>query len=167
MLRFSLERFRAALLAIGACSVALLVGSPSTAPADSNVPARSAAGAVVLGSKLYAPRGEGFGTVAPATIFNGGVPSGLVTEISWQNWGAPAATGTGLTSVYMPQGGYYPDPGAIQLFASEIAKCRKRNGKRGKQLAYRQLYVSVVEYPGGPFGETFKWSGTRSICRFK
>jgi hypothetical protein len=129
--------------------------------------ATAEASPVVLGSRLYAPFGKGFGTVAPTEIYNGGVPSGDVKGIVWQDWGQSAATGQGLTSVYAPEGGYYPDPGAIQLRAQGIGRCRNKKGKPEKRLAYRRLFARVVDYPDGPFGHWFRWSGTRSICRFK
>jgi hypothetical protein len=122
---------------------------------------------VVLGSKAYAPQGYGWGTVSPDRIYNGGVPSGLVTDVVWQDWGQPVATGQGLTWVYMPKGGYYPEQGAIQLRAQGIGRCRRKNGRPEKHLAYRRLFASVVDYPGGPFGPWFRWSGTKSICRWK
>jgi hypothetical protein len=39
---------------------------------------------------------QGYGQVAPTTIFNGGDPTGLVTHIHWFSWGDPTATGTGM-----------------------------------------------------------------------
>lgn len=47
-------------------------------------------------------RGQGFGEVKPATIFNGGDPTGLVTGITWKSWGGPTATGTGTTDYVGP-----------------------------------------------------------------
>jgi hypothetical protein len=129
--------------------------------------AEPAAGTVVLGSKRYAPRGEGFGTVAPTRVYNGGVPSGDVTGIVWKDWGAPVATGNGLTWIYKPDGGYYPEQGAIELRAQSIGRCRNKKGKPSKQLAYRRLFARLAKYPGGPLGEWFRWSGSRTICNFK
>jgi hypothetical protein len=50
----------------------------------------------VLG-KVWAPDQEGYGTAQPATIFNGGDPTGLVINIRWQSWGGPTAVGTGTS----------------------------------------------------------------------
>ena len=47
--------------------------------------------------------GQGFGQVRPATVFNGGDPTGLVTGITWSSWGDSTATGTG-TSDYVGPG---------------------------------------------------------------
>lgn len=44
---------------------------------------------------VWAPNQQGYGEVAPTTIFNGGDPTGLVSNITWDNWGASRATGTG------------------------------------------------------------------------
>jgi hypothetical protein len=48
---------------------------------------------------------RGFGEVRPATVFNGGDPTGLVTGITWSSWGGSTATGTG-TSDYVGPGQY-------------------------------------------------------------
>ena len=50
---------------------------------------------LVLGARAFAPNGEGWGTVRPSKIFNGGDPSGLVTHIHWTKWGAGARSGSG------------------------------------------------------------------------
>jgi hypothetical protein len=47
--------------------------------------------------------GQGFGQVRPATVFNGGDPTGLVTGMTWSSWGGSTATGTG-TSDYVGPG---------------------------------------------------------------
>jgi hypothetical protein len=130
--------------------------------------ATTAAGQPVLGSQKFTGKhGEGFGTVAPETINNGGVPSGIVNDIVWQNWGGPVATGSGLTYIYMPRGGYYEEQGQAELRAKGLGHCRDQNGKPRKRLAYRRLYARVVDYPGGPFGKWFRWSGARTICNRK
>ncbi|MGH3303999.1 MAG: hypothetical protein ACRDOK_20450 [Streptosporangiaceae bacterium] len=45
---------------------------------------------------------EGYGSVRPATLNNGGDPTGIVGNLSWQSWGGPEAVGTGI--------GYYDPP---------------------------------------------------------
>jgi hypothetical protein len=45
---------------------------------------------------------EGYGSARPAAISNGGDPTGIVTDVSWQSWGGPEAVGTGM--------GYYDPP---------------------------------------------------------
>ncbi|MEV4318077.1 hypothetical protein [Actinocrispum sp. NPDC049592] len=41
---------------------------------------------------------EGYGTAHPKTIYNGGDPTGWVTDVHWQSWGDPVAIGTGMAS---------------------------------------------------------------------
>jgi hypothetical protein len=47
-------------------------------------------------------RGAGFGQVKPARIFNGGDPTGLVTQIVWGSWGGAHADGTGKSEYVGP-----------------------------------------------------------------
>jgi hypothetical protein len=85
--------------AIGAAAITGCSGSP--APATGSSPA---AAVPVLGrlTGVFA-RGEGFGQVKPAKIFNGGDPTGLVTRLIWSSWGGRRAVGTGLAD-YVGQG---------------------------------------------------------------
>jgi len=46
--------------------------------------------------------GQGFGQVEPSRIFNGGDPTGLVTDVVWKSWGGPTATGTGTSDYVGP-----------------------------------------------------------------
>jgi hypothetical protein len=66
----------------------------SAAPASS--PAPPAAPVPVLGrlAGVFA-QGSGFGQARPVKIFNGGDPTGLVTQMTWKSWGAPQATASG------------------------------------------------------------------------
>lgn len=116
----------------------------------------------VLGDKAFAPMGKGFGTVAPGTIFNGGDPSGLVSNIAWHHWGSPTTTGWGKTSIFKPNGGYYPQLVRAELRASRLGRCTK-HGRR----AYMHLDVREPSRPGGPLGAWFSWAGQQSVCRFK
>jgi hypothetical protein len=71
-------------------------GSPSASRAAASSSPTGSAGVPTLGrlAGVFA-RGEGFGQVKPARVFNGGDPTGLVTHITWQTWGGPTAVGTG------------------------------------------------------------------------
>jgi hypothetical protein len=132
----------------------------------SNVQARNLrssarTGAIVLGSKSYfAPQARGWGTVKPHTIFNGGDPAGLVSGIRWQRWGAESAFGWGKTSIFKPNGGYYPNLVRAELRATDIGRCFGRG-----PLAYMRLYARVPSRPGGPLGKWFPWTGTGNICK--
>ncbi|HVC08196.1 MAG TPA: hypothetical protein VND98_11510 [Solirubrobacterales bacterium] len=119
--------------------------------------ATAAGGGVVLGSKSFAFKGAGWGTEKPAKIFNGGDPSGLVTQIHWKHWGEVVALGQGRNSIFKPKGGYYPHQVTIKLRASVIGTC-------GGRRAYTRLYASEPSRPGGPFGPWRLWSGAKSIC---
>ena len=46
--------------------------------------------------------GQGFGQVEPSRIFNGGDPTGLVTDVVWKSWGGPTATGNGTSDYVGP-----------------------------------------------------------------
>ena len=109
----------------------------------------------VLGAKAFAaPVGEGFGTAEPATIFNGGDPSGLVTQIKWSGWGNPTVIGYGLNPIFKPHGGYYRKPARIELRATDLGKC-------GNRRAYTRLEVRIPKHPGGKLGKWFDWSGVK------
>lgn len=112
---------------------------------------------VVLGSKAFELHGSGWGTAEPSEIFNGGDPSGLVTEIHWHGWGGAVATGYGLNSIFKPEGGYYPQPVRIELRASGLDHC-------GIDPAYTRLQARVPKRPGAPLGPWFLWSGAGTIC---
>jgi hypothetical protein len=114
--------------------------------------------APLLGSHVfYAPQARGFGSAHPAAISNGGDPSGIVTKIRWSDWGGATAIGHGSSSIYKPNGGYYPRLVGIELRAQHLGTC---SGK----LVYRQLEIRVPKKPGGPLGSWILWSGAKSLC---
>jgi hypothetical protein len=122
-------------------------------------PSARTAGVVVLGSNGFAPNGAGWGKAHPSKIFNGGDPSGLVTHIHWTGWGGSLASGRGLSSIYQPHGGYYPQLVTIELHASNLGRCTA-----GASLAYRRLSIRVPSHPGGKLGPWTLWSGASTIC---
>jgi hypothetical protein len=114
--------------------------------------------APLLGSHVfYAPQARGFGSAHPAAISNGGDPSGIVMKIRWSDWGAATAIGHGSSSIYRPNGGYYPGLVGIELRAQHLGTC-------GGKLVYRQLEIRVPKKPGGPLGSWILWSGAKSLC---
>jgi hypothetical protein len=117
------------------------------------------AAAVVLGSPHYVTDGQGFGAAHPSRIFNGGVPSGLVTQVHWTGWGKATARGRGLNPLYLPQGGYFDRRGRILLRAQKIGTCPDGTGP-----AYTQLWFRIPQWPGGPHGPWMKWSGSKTLC---
>lgn len=131
-------------------------------PGDVELALRGKPSPAVLGvADLMGPYGEGWGTARPSIISNGGVPSGVASDITWSDWGSPDAFGEGLTSLYLPEGGYYSEPGQIQLRASELGTCYE-----GGPPTYRRLLARVPEVPGGPLGDWFEWSagGGDDLC---
>jgi hypothetical protein len=139
---------RVGLVLLLAALFACIVAGPAGAAADP-----------VLGAKAFTgPIGEGFGTAEPSKIFNGGDPSGEVTEIHWTGWGNPTAIGTGLNPIFKPGGGYYRKPAMIELRATDLGKC-------GARAAYTRLEARLPKHPGGKLGKWFSWSGAKTICK--
>jgi hypothetical protein len=134
------------LLAVAVAALALSAAPAALANAD-----------VVLGAKAFAPNGSGWGTVEPAEIFNGGDPSGLISEVRWTSWGGATASGAGRNPIFKPHGGYYRKPVAIELKASGLGRCAGKS-------AYTRLSVREPRRPGGPLGPWRSWSGAASIC---
>jgi hypothetical protein len=121
----------------------------------------SAARLPVLGSKAYSlPGSTGFGTYKPSEIFNGGDPSGRVQGITWTGWGTAQSYGYGKSSIFMPNGGYYPGLVRVELRASNLGHCTT-----GGPLAYERLAAREPSHPGGPLGAWFAWAGSKTICR--
>lgn len=113
----------------------------------------------VLGSAAFAkPDGEGWGSARPRRVYNGGDPSGLVTEIQWTSWGSDTAIGYGLGNIFKPHGGYY-HPVVVELRAQNLGHC-------GSQGAYTQLAIRVPSKPEAPLGTWHLWSEAKSLCRF-
>lgn len=134
----------------------------AAAVAAGTTAAASGGSAPVLGSPHYIHgRGaEGFGTVAPRTIYNGGVPSGRVAHIKWTGWGRRTANARATGNIYRPGGGYYP-PLAVRLRASRLGVCPGESRR-----AYRVLEFRAPQWPGGPLGPWTKWSGSRTLCDY-
>lgn len=135
-------------LVLVACALGATVATTAGAAADP-----------VLGAKAFAaPYGKGFGTAEPRAIFNGGDPSGSVSQIKWSGWGNPSAIGYGLNPIFKPHGGYYRKPARIELRATNLGKC-------GKRAAYTRLEVRIPKHPGGKLGKWFSWSGAKTLCK--
>jgi hypothetical protein len=112
----------------------------------------------VLGSKQFAePFGAGFGHPEPEVIFNGGDPSGEVSEIHWRSWGGPFAIGHGRNPIFKPRGGYYRKPVVVELRATKLGRC---NGR----AAYTRLEIRAPKHPGGHLTGWQLWAGAKTIC---
>ncbi len=75
--------------------------SPSV-PVTSTTSTTAAAAVPTLGVQWGGPGQKGYGTVRPPTIFNGGDPTGMVTDVAWQSWGDPEATASGISEFVAP-----------------------------------------------------------------
>jgi hypothetical protein len=127
-------------------------------PVAANAEAEPTGPVPVLGSKQFSdPYGAGFGHPEPEVIFNGGDPSGEVSEIHWRSWGGQIAIGYGREPVFRPQGGYYRKLGRVELRANELGKCA------GKP-AYTLLEIRAPKRPGAKLGQWVLWSGAKTIC---
>ncbi len=69
----------------------------------------------------------GFGKVAPKEVFNGGDPTGLVTSITWHDWGKAQAVGTGpqlLRRTNQPVAEGKVEP--VRIVAFDLGTCNGR-----------------------------------------
>jgi hypothetical protein len=86
------------------------------------------------------PHTEGFGEVAPARIYLGGDPTGLVTDIHWRGWGHRRAIGHGT--------GWWVPPGAIVAHGhyAPVRVVAWALGHCGGHRAYRKVQWYFPEY---------------------
>ena len=97
--------------------------------------------------------GQGFGEARPATLFNGGDPTGLVTGITWSSWGGSTATGKGPSDYVGP--GHYVATGTqetVTIVAFDLGTC---DGK---------LMYQAVEWYFPQHGQSFNPSQYQDIC---
>jgi hypothetical protein len=90
---------------------------------------------------------EGYGSAQPTIISNGGDPTGIVTDVSWQSWGGPEAVGTGT--------GYY-DPPNVPVHQATMEKAIVVAFDLGT-CAGQYMYQGVEWYfpeSGGSFNNT-------------
>ncbi|HUA27738.1 MAG TPA: hypothetical protein VMC03_02550 [Streptosporangiaceae bacterium] len=90
---------QAAAPAVPTTPVATTPAAPPSPP-----PTQPPAAAPTLGQPagVFAHGSAGFGQVKPAKIFNGGDPTGLVTNVVWSSWGGTQATATGTSDYVGP-----------------------------------------------------------------
>lgn len=80
----------------------LTAASVAVELAIATAPCASADSQPTLG-RVWAPNQEGYATVRPVKVFNGGDPTGMIWNITWSSWGGAQATGTG-TANWEPPG---------------------------------------------------------------
>jgi hypothetical protein len=102
---------------------------------------------------IFARGGQGFGQVQPTVIFNGGDPTGRVTDIRWTSWGASKATGAGT--------GWYPGANGVAEGHYEPATVVAFDlGRCGGKLMYR-----AVEWYFPSNGDHFNPRQYEDICK--
>ena len=83
--------------------------------------------------------GQGFGQVKPAKIFNGGDPTGLVTQVVWRSWGGAQAIATGISDYVGPSqtvAGGKEEP--VTVVAFNLGICDGRLMYRAVEWYFRQ-----------------------------
>jgi hypothetical protein len=103
--------------------------------------------------RVWAPNQEGYGTVRPAKVFNGGDPTGMIWGITWSSWGGEQATGTG-TAHWEPPGASVAD--SVNEPATIVAY---NLGTCNSQLMYQ---AAKWYFPGK--GQAFNPAGHYNIC---
>ena len=124
---------------------------PASAPTTSSAPVTLPTLGQMAG--IFANGGQGWGQVRPATVFNGGDPTGLVTSITWDSWGGPQATGTGISTYVGP--GQYTAQGTqeeTRIVAFALGYC-------GGRYMYE-----AVEWYFPQHGHSFDPSNYEDIC---
>lgn len=102
---------------------------------------------------LFGYNGRGFGKVRPATVFNGGDPTGLVMHITWSSWGGSTAAGTGTSDWVGPnQSVATGTQETVTIVAFNLGTC-------GGKLMYR-----AVEWYFPQHGQKFDPSQYEDIC---
>ncbi|HEY0279080.1 MAG TPA: hypothetical protein VGC32_12505 [Solirubrobacterales bacterium] len=136
-----------------------LLGACVLGASAANAEGPSAVEVPILGSKAFAqPFGAGFGHAEPSVIFNGGDPSGEVSQIHWRSWGGPTAIGFGRNPIFRPKGGYYRALARVELRATNLGECNDH-------AAYTRLEIRVPRRPGSHLTGWRLWSGAKTICQ--
>jgi hypothetical protein len=116
------------------------------------VPSASADPQPTLG-QVWGSGQDGYGTVRPARVFNGGDPTGDIWGISWSSWGGPQAKGAG-TAYWEP-----PDASVADSVSRPATIVAYNLGTCNGQLMYQ---AAKWYFPGE--GESFNPNGHYNIC---
>jgi hypothetical protein len=97
--------------------------------------------------------GSGFGQVEPKKVDNGGDPTGIVSSITWNNWGGGQAVGTGLSDYVGPNqtvanGTIEP----VRIVAFDLGTCHGR------------YMYEAVEWYFPQHGQTFDANQFDDVC---
>jgi hypothetical protein len=93
--------------------------------------------------RSWAPDQDGYGTVRPSHIFNGGDPTGDVTDLHWKSWGARRAVGHGVSDYVAPN---QPVADGTQEPVTVVAFDR---GRCHGALMYRAVEWYFPQHGGG------------------
>lgn len=75
----------------------------------------------------WAPNQRGYGHVRPSTVFNGGDPTGLVSDIHWATWGGSKAIGMGTSDYVGPtQSVASGTEESVRIVAFHLGTCHGR-----------------------------------------
>ena len=106
-----------------------------------------------LGIANWRPDATGYGEIAPTDVNNAGDPTGIISGISWQNWGAAQATGSGTASYQAPgQVAADATPAKATIVAFNLGTC-------GGVPAYKNVEWYFPEY-----GQSFNPTNAFEIC---
>jgi len=96
---------------------------------------------------------QGYGVVQPTTINNGGDPTGIVTNVTWQSWGGSRATGQGTSTYVAPNETTSQGTQAqATIVAFNLSTCHG-------QSAY-----TAIEWYFPQYGGSFNPNQYRNIC---
>jgi hypothetical protein len=129
--------------------------TPAATPSPSSPAATGPAAAVPTLGQLAGvfAQGAGFGQVKPAKIFNGGDPTGLVTQVVWTSWGGAQAVATGVSDYVGPgQSVAGGTEEAATVVAFDLGTC---DGK---------LMYQAVEWYFPQHGQAFDAARYENIC---
>jgi hypothetical protein len=120
--------------------------------ASAGTPAASADPEPTLG-RAWAPNTQGYGTVRPVKVFNGGDPTGRIWDIAWSSWGQEQASGTG-TAYWEAPGASVAEsvPAPATIVAYNLGTC---DG---------QLMYQAAKWYFPAKGESFNPAGHYNIC---
>jgi len=136
--------------AVPATPVATTPATPASPP-----PTQPPTAVPTLGQPagVFAHGSSGFGQVKPSKIFNGGDPTGLVTDVTWSSWGGAQATGSGTSDYVGPnQSVAQGTEETVTVVAFNLGTC---DGK---------LMYQAVEWYFPQHGQAFNPNQYENIC---
>jgi hypothetical protein len=144
---------QAFLLSVNGPGTPLTPTAPAGSSGSTRAPPGQAASGPLLGAHWCGEYCLGYGTTEPTEVFNGGDPTGDISDVTWSGWGGMEATGSG-TSTYVPAGDDvadgYPAPATIVAF--DLGTC-------GNGPAY-----TAVEWYFPEYGESFNAGNYIEAC---